>query len=140
MVKRNKMNTIKKLILKLNEIIKFSAVGIINTAVDFAVFTLFLKAFNVQYLVCQVLGYSSGAINSFLMNKTWTFKANRKDKKAYSEIVQFFVINLISLAASTYSMKLLSGNLHLNVYIAKVIVIFITQAINFIGYKFWVFK
>jgi putative flippase GtrA len=125
---------------KFKNLSRFSIIGVLNTLMDFAIFTIFHSLFEVNYAVSQILGYSFGVINSFVFNKNWTFGDRNANKKTTREFLQFIVINLISLAITIIFMKLLIKNLELNVYIAKIIVTFIAQVTNFLGYKLWVFN
>lgn len=125
---------------KFKDISRFSIIGVLNTLMDFAVFTIFHSFFEVNYAVSQIVGYSFGVINSFVFNKNWTFGDRNANKKTAHELLQFIVINLISLAVTIIFMKLLIKNLELNVYVAKIIVTFVAQITNFLGYKLWVFN
>ena len=119
--------------------LKFGVVGILNTAVDFCVFTI-LNLFGVNYVVSQVVGYSSGTLNSYLFNKFWTFKNIENNKKTRQEAIQFIIVNLGSLAITELGLMLLIDKANLNVYIAKAVVIVLAQGVNYFSYKFWVFK
>lgn len=125
---------------KFKNLSRFSIIGVLNTLMDFAVFTIFHSLFEVNYAVSQIAGYSLGVTNSFIFNKNWTFGDRKANKKTTRELLQFIVINLISLAVTITFMKLLIKNLGLNVYAAKIIVTFIAQITNFLGYKLWVFN
>lgn len=125
---------------KFKDLSRFSIIGVLNTLMDFAVFTIFNSLFGVNYSVSQVAGYSFGIINSFILNKNWTFGDRNANKKTAHELFQFIVINLISLAVTIIFMKLLIKNFALNVYAAKIIVTGIAQITNFLGYKLWVFN
>lgn len=119
---------------------RFAIVGCINTGVDFAVFFL-LNYLGVNYLICQVAGYSLGLINSFVMNKLWSFESKMSGISTLNQFIKFAGINLLSLGASLIGLKLLNGYQSINVYYSKVLVtIFLTQFINYFGYKLWVFK
>ncbi len=125
---------------KFKDISRFSIIGVLNTLMDFAVFTMFHSLFEVNYAVSQIVGYSFGVINSFIFNKNWTFVNRNANKKTAREFLQFIVINLISLTVTIIFMKLLIKNFGINVYVAKIIVTFIAQVTNFLGYKLWVFN
>lgn len=125
---------------KLKHISRFSLVGVSNTIIDFLMFTILHGVFGVNYIVSQVSGYSFGVINSFLFNKKWTFNDNNSSKRTVYELIQFVIVNLISLVVTVIAMKFLVKNFNINVYISKIIVTFIAQIVNFICYKFWVFK
>jgi putative flippase GtrA len=58
---------------------KFGIVGVSNTVLAFAVYTLLLKVFGVWYLASSAIGFVLGAVNSFLLNRRWTFHGHVGD-------------------------------------------------------------
>lgn len=125
--------------LKSRSLRRFAAVGCMNTAVDFAVFTILRSVFDVHYLLCQVAGYTMGIINSYFFNKVWTFENKAAGWDIRRQFVQFVLVNLISLAISLLGLKILSGYWHINVYFAKVLVTGLALMFNYLGYTYWVF-
>jgi len=125
---------------KYMSLIRFGIVGVINTGVDFGVFTLYNAALGGDPLTGQVLGYCAGFANSFIMNKLWTFESKKSKIGTHVQLVKFALVNLASLVLSLIGMKILNGNLEINKYYAKVAVTALTQIVNYLGYKIWVFK
>jgi len=125
---------------RFKQLSRFSMIGLINTLVDFTAFTMLHSLLGVSYVFSQGMGYSLGMANSFLLNKKWTFKDRKANKKSAHELLQFIVVNFISLLITMIAMNLLVKNLNLNVYISKVLVTVIAQITNFLGYKLWVFN
>lgn len=66
------MNAIRRLIKKYEDFLKFSLVGVANTLVDFTVYTV-LYLLGVPYRIAQVFSYAAGTLNSYILNKKWTF-------------------------------------------------------------------
>jgi len=124
---------------KLKYITRFSIVGIANTLIDFLIFSLFNGLIGLNYIASQIIGYSFGVVNSFVLNKKWTFSMTNSNKKTGHELFQFIVVNLISLIITLITMNFLIKNLNINVYVAKIIVTFVAQITNFLAYKMWVF-
>jgi putative flippase GtrA len=120
----------------IGEFIKFSLVGLMNTAVDVAIFFLLIWI-GIPYIVAQVVSYSCGATNSYLLNKVWTF---RSSGLSYAEIVRFTIVNLISLGISVVVLSLLHGTAGLELTAAKGGATVCALAANFLGNKLWVFK
>jgi len=116
-------------------VIKFLLVGVINTAVFYLSFILFLRL-EINYLVASSMGYSIAVIISYLLNKIWAFES--KEATTLLLFVQFVVVNLISLAANLTVLYILVDIIQLNVYISQLFAISISTVVNFIGYK-WVF-
>lgn len=123
------------------QFLKFNAVGLLNTLIDFVIFTL-LTSVGMVYTLAQVLSYSAGTANSFILNKKVTFRdSHRGNKEAFDRIqlLKFIVLNLIVLGISLLLMHVLTDKLGVQVLISKVLVTFITVIINFFGSRKWVF-
>src|SRR3954467_3208092 len=61
------------------QFIKFGIVGVSNTLLTFAVYTLLLKVLGVWYLAASAIGFIVGAGNGFLLNRRWTFRGHVGD-------------------------------------------------------------
>jgi len=120
----------------LGQLIKFSLVGLLNTGVDVAVFFL-LTWLGVPYLTAQVVSYSCGAANSYLLNKMWTFRSSGLSP---AEIIRFAVVNLISLGISVVVLRLLHDTVGLDLTVSKAGATVSALAANFLGNKLWVFR
>ncbi|MFL0252617.1 GtrA family protein [Clostridium neuense] len=131
---------LKGLYEKYKSIIKFGIVGCINTGVDFITFSLLLSIFDIDKLLCQVGGYSMGIINSFVLNKLWTFNDKKEKVNPAAQFAKFVITNLISLAISLIGLNILSNRLHINVYASKIIVTLFLQVFNYVVYNLFIFK
>jgi len=135
---------IKKLIKLIDEKIdlkkftKFGITGLINTGVDWLAFAAFVEIFNMQPRFAQVIAQSIAIINSYIINKNWTFKNNKVYKK--SEVFKFLLVQGISLCISYISIFILHDNLGLNEYLSRIPVAVLTIIINYFGNKLFVFK
>jgi len=61
------------------QFVKFGIVGISNTLLTLAVYTLLLKVLGVWYLAASAIGFAVGATNGFLLNRRWTFREHVGD-------------------------------------------------------------
>src|SRR6202020_3263479 len=61
------------------QFVKFGLVGVSNTVIAFAIYTVLLKVFGVWYLAASAIGFAVGAINGFLLNRRWTFAGHVGD-------------------------------------------------------------
>ncbi len=120
----------------IGEFVKFMLVGLLNTGIDVAVFFL-LTWLGIVYVAAQVVSYSCGAANSYLLNKVWTF---RSCGLSYAEMVRFVVVNLISLGISVACLALLHDVTGLTLAVAKGGATACALAANFLGNKLWVFR
>lgn len=118
--------------------ITFAVIGGVNTLVDFLVFTALYELAGLAIEMCQAFGYCAGIINSFILNRSLTFKKNRT-RPIIEQIIRFLVINGISALISMALIKWFYW-MGLHEYIAKIIVTGIVMIINYIGYKLFVFS
>lgn len=134
---------------KFREIIVFVIVGLSNTFLDIGITTLLSFVLNVSsgliLALINVFGFSVAVINSYLLNKYWTFKSTTKTSR--TEIVKFGLISLGGLAINT-GVLLVSEQLLFNiidipvlrVFISKISATIFTLVWNYGGYKIFVFK
>ncbi|MDQ2086788.1 GtrA family protein [Herbivorax sp. ANBcel31] len=139
-VKVSSLGKVKKLITNLlnMQLIKFGLVGVSNTFVDVAVFWISINILSINYMIAQVAGYACGIANSFMLNRIWTFRGAKTNTK--SQLIKFVTINLISLSTTLIALRILVDYFEIYEMIAKLFVIVISQTVNFLGYKLWVFK
>jgi len=124
--------------IDLRKFIKFGLTGVMNTAIDWGVFTLLVEIFGVPPVISQPISYTAATVNSFFVNKNWTFGKRKNYNK--SEIFRFLTVNLISLAISTAGVYLMHDIAGINEYAAKLAVAVVTIIINYFGNKLFVFK
>jgi putative flippase GtrA len=117
--------------------IKFCFVGVSNTAVTFCVFYVLSEIVGLNYLFSSSVGYVFGVINSFILNKTWTFNDN--NSRFILQFMRFSIVNTLSLGINLAIMyigveKFLIGNV-----IAQIIATGFTTIVNYIGSRAIVF-
>ena len=60
---------------KYAQFIKFCVSGVINTAINYGVFYIFLALLGVNYLISGALGFAFAVVPAFLLNRVWTFRS-----------------------------------------------------------------
>ncbi|MGI6587028.1 MAG: GtrA family protein [Gracilibacteraceae bacterium] len=119
--------------------LRFSAVGVVNTMVDASVFTVIVNLTSWPSYAAQCAGYAAGMFNSFIMNRIWTFR--RFDAGSITgEALRFFAVNAFSMAASSAAMWLFTDVFKISAFLSKAGILLLTQIINYVGYRFWVFS
>lgn len=118
--------------------LKFCIVGGINTAITFIVFYLFSELLGVNYLLSSSLGYAAGVINSYIMNKKWTFRD--RDRNIISQFTKFLLVNLLSLSLNLFIMYLCVDNLGLPKMISQLTATCFTTIFNFAGSRLFIFS
>ena len=114
----------------------FAIVGGLNTAADFAVFSLLVWAGLLPW-IAQGCGYAAGMINSYFMNKYITFKSR---KRSLRQTLLFFAVTGATLGLSMLAVWLLHDVLGLHGLIAKLLVTPVVMVLNYLGYSKIVFK
>jgi len=61
------------------QFVKFGIVGVSNTLLFLAVYTLLVEGLGVWYLAASAIGFVIGATNGFLLNRRWTFREHVGD-------------------------------------------------------------
>ena len=119
------------------EAIKFSFVGVINTSITLLTIFILMKLFSVSYIISNIIGYAFGFINSFVMNKKWTFKANGP---LFRETALFIIIFIICYILQLLFLILLTRYIGINTEYSQVLAMIIYTVFNFLGNKFITFK
>jgi putative flippase GtrA len=120
------------------QFIKFNFVGIINTVITFIVFYILHKLFNIHELIAEPIGYVCGLINSFILNKIWTF-----GKKYYFspiEMIKFIMVNAVAEGGTLAIIAFAKNILHVDPLWGKIVSYFFSVPVNYLGFKYWVFK
>ncbi|MDR1402621.1 MAG: GtrA family protein [Tannerellaceae bacterium] len=117
--------------------IKYGIVGISNTLITAIVIWVMMKPLGCPVVLSNITGYIAGVLNSFILNKQWTFKS--RDSWVSSAIrfgIVFGVCYLLQLGLLLYLNKRLAIDPYYNQLMAMVFY----MAANFLMNKFYTFK
>jgi putative flippase GtrA len=136
---------------ELKQVIIFGIIGVWNTLLDFGVFLLLTWIFaidpdqSVWMMVANTTSFTIAAINSYLLNKYYTFGS--KKAASQKEFGLFFSVSLIGLLINNAILSIvlqagasLSFSGALLPALGKLFATGGTMISNFLGYKFLVFK
>ena len=116
---------------------RFIIVGISNAIIGLGLIYLCYNLLRINYKLSNIIGYSCGFINSFIWNKKWTFKSN---KRALKEFFLFGFIFLISFSLNFISIIACVEKFGLTPNLAQLVGVFIYTTTNFLGNKFITFR
>jgi putative flippase GtrA len=127
---------------------RFALVGVTNFFVSLAVFYVCYRLLVAGYVpglrnqarepaaIANVVAYIAGMVNSFIWNRSWTFRARGK---VLPQAVRFTVVNLVSLVLGTWAMHAFvdqRGLPEMAVFLPLAVVI---TLLNYYGSKLWAF-
>jgi len=116
---------------------RFMLVGVLNGVIGLGTTYAAYNLFNVPYPLANVLGYTLGLINSFILNKKWTFQSKKDPKK---EIILFLLIFGVSYSLNLGSVVVSVELLHLDPNLAQLVGVFFYTSSNFFGNKLLTFR
>lgn len=130
---------------------KFFIVGVLNTAIDFAVLNALILGIGVGahgelYGVFKAVSFMVSATNSYFLNKYWVFE--KKNAPGVREPMLFLAVSggglLLNVGFSSVVFLILTRTYHVASVIAvnsgALVGTLVVLAWNFVGYKFVVFK
>ncbi len=124
------------------QLFKFAAVGCVNTLIDLAVYFVVLQMFPAEsvlfYTVAKGFSYFCGIINSFFLNRFWTFKGSLHENEG-GRFAKFLLVNLVGLGINSISLYIFL-NLAFKQAMALFFATFIAFFFNFALNKLWVFR
>jgi len=121
----------------LEQFVKFGIVGISNTLLTFAVYTLLLKVFGVWYLAAAAIGFCVGAVNGFLLNRRWTFRGHVGDALTP---LRWTIVQGCGLGLNEGLLYLLVHDAHLDKLVAQALAMGVVTVSTFTANRAWTFR
>ena len=140
------------------QIIKFGAIGIMNTAIDYLLFVLFFSICGLDKSIAQIFATAIAMTNSYILNRYFTVQ--KKGTVKVDEMWKFIIVNLISMSVTIGLLYLFYDVLHIEtvansilsalsiplvlsgniaVLFCKLVATPFSLAVNFLGNRLWVF-
>jgi putative flippase GtrA len=119
------------------QFLKFGIVGVSNTLIALAVYTLLLKVFGVWYLAASAIGFALGAINGFLLNRRWTFSGHVGDALTP---VRWGVVQGCGLGLNEVLLYVFVHDARLEKLLAQLCATAIVTVITFLVNRAWTFR
>jgi len=118
----------------------FAVVGLINTAVDAAIFFLLLGYVTSSLVIANVTAWFVANIGSYVMNSFTTFSAETGGRLSLRHYAGFVGSGIVAVIASTTAVVVAARFVGLPVWVAKAIAILVSFAVNFSITHFVVFR
>lgn len=120
----------------IEQFVKFGLVGVLNTLLTLAV-TLLLNVAGVYYIAASGIGFLVGTVNSFLLNRSWTFRGHRGDALTP---VRWFVVQGVGLALDLALVYALVDSLGLAKLAGQAVAIVVVVVLTFFANRTWTFR
>ncbi len=130
------------------QIVRFGIVGTLNTTIDVLTLNILLWRFPTHdanlLLLYNSIAYTLGALNSFGLNKYWTFK--RRQAINGGELVRFAIVNIAGFLCNDSIIWITARILHpliasnlLWANASKLTALSGTMIVSYLGMRLWVF-
>jgi putative flippase GtrA len=119
------------------QFVKFGVVGVSNTLLTFAVYTVLLKVFGVWYLVASAIGFAVGATNGFLLNRRWTFREHVGDALTP---VRWTIVQGCGLAINEALLYVFVHDASLDKLLAQAFATAVVTVTTFAANRAWTFR
>ena len=117
---------------------KFVIVGFSNLFIDFSIYLLLTRLAHFHYLWANILSFTAATINSFFLNKKWTFRDTSRDYRR--QYAKFYLVSAVGLGLNQLILFLLIESWHLYDILAKCVAVVFVTFWNFIANRFWTFR
>jgi putative flippase GtrA len=118
--------------------VKFALTGGLNTLVDLAVFALLTMTFSVNVYLAQVVSYGAGMLNSYTVNRSWTFHT---DKGYLSpQLLKFAAANIFVMTIGMGVIYIIYRQMGYPELWAKLCSLAVTVPLGFAVNRLWVFR
>lgn len=118
--------------------VKYGLVGVINTLITAIIIFALMNIFHVSYRVSNLVGYIAGFFNSFILNKTWTFKSNQNS--TLGQFIRFTAVFAVCYLLQHALVVVLVEKLLVNENLSTLIGMVFYTVIGFFFNKLFTFK
>jgi len=135
----------------IKQLVRFVVVGVINTGIDFLILNILMFSTKITsgsgMITQNAISFGLATINSYYLNKAWTF-GDKDKKKGGIKFAQFLTVSLIGIVINTVIVYSFTTSLEpmfgvspqIWANVGKILATGISLVWNFLGYKFIVFK
>jgi len=120
----------------LKQFIKFSGVGVVGTAVQYATLFLLVQVADVYPVVASTIGFLLGAFVNYYLNYIYTFQSS---KSHFEAMPKFFSVAAIGLMLNGMIMQFCISFFSLPYIIAQLIATALVLLWNFAANRMWTF-
>ena len=114
---------------------RFAIVGGLNTLLSWVLYAL-LQGGGMPYLFASALAFAAGAVNSYALNRRWTFRSHGRRAP---EVARFAVVQAVGLAIDVLLLDALVQDVGVHHLVAQALVVPVASATTFVLSRVWAF-
>ncbi|MRN79352.1 GtrA family protein [Brucella sp. 10RB9210] len=119
----------------ISQLAKYGLVGIVNTTITFVI-VIILSAVGLNPYMSNAIGFAAGLLNSYFMNKAFTFKViSHISGDIIKFLYAFFIAYIVNIVVLHFLLKFTTENNTL----CQLIAMFTYNVAFFVMMKSWVF-
>lgn len=118
------------------EIVKYAVVGFSNLLLTFAIYSILLKIFHIEYLKALGLTWIVAVLFTYTLNFIWVF-APESQIKFNARFLKFCSTQIVLLTINMTVLKLSVERLDADPLYAQALLVPMLVIINFFSSKFW---
>jgi putative flippase GtrA len=122
---------------ELRRMIRFSIIGLSNTAVALVAYSLVVFGLGAGYLLGAVAAYAVAILNGYTWNRSWTFETGAFHTP---EFLRYVAVNLVGLGMNSGMLSLLVESAGLGRLLAYAISLIPVIVVTFVLNRFWTFR
>jgi putative flippase GtrA len=122
----------------IRQFVKYGVVGAGNTALTLIIYAIEVKLVGVPYLIALPIGYFAGGLNSYLLNRHWTFDAGHLSHGHSGG--RFALVWGCAIAVNELLLFVLVNHLHVEKILGQGILTLPVVAVTFFINRTWTFK
>ena len=119
------------------QVLSYSLIGVLNSIITLVLILYIYDILDLHYLIANLIGYIVGLINSFILNKKYTFKSKENLSR---EIFLFFLLFVICYFLNVLTVMFFMEFLNIDNTLSQIAGMLTYTATNFIGNKYWTFR
>ena len=122
--------------LEARRMVKYAMVGVLNVAIDFALYAL-LVTIGVWYPLAKTMSLSVATANGYTLNRLWTFRAG---PHRHIALAKYAGVQAGCLAANVTLLAVLVEIAGLDEIVAQAIALPFIAVMSFLGQRLWTFR
>ena len=131
-------DVVKKILT--NEFIRFLIVGFSTVFVDLIIYILLLSL-SININISKLIGFLSGTLYSYNLNKTWTFKSDYKYKEKLLKYSLLYLFSMyLNIQVNRQVLIILTTDYSISYKIAFICATLCSAILNYFGMKYFIFN